>query len=115
MQPRSITLLQTIDNNIEQVLQKFQDIFDVAIVEDKSKELLAVESVAIETNALTIIKLCEELLGITQGLREAWCLGSAKVSGKEDGKEGEEMKEVFDKFNRLTEKIAEVGEKGEEL
>lgn len=80
------------------------------MVEDKSKELLSVESLAIESDALSIIRFCEDLLAITKGLRESWCLDSIKVNPSEDKQlEQEEINYIFSKFNQLTDRIAETG------
>ncbi|KAK6457560.1 mediator complex, subunit Med22 [Scheffersomyces xylosifermentans] len=108
MQPRSIALLQKIDSNVEQMLQKFQDIFEVAINQEKPKELLAVESLTIESDALTIIRLCQDLLSISRSLKETWCLGTLKVNEKSDITwEKDEVNKVFDQFNALTDRIAQ--------
>ncbi|CUM47668.1 uncharacterized protein AC631_03193 [Debaryomyces fabryi] len=107
MQPKSIALLQKIDSNIEQILQKFQDIFEVAIIQDKSKELLSVESLTIESNALMVIRLCEDLLTTTRTLKEAWCLGTVKVNFGDSTEEPYDTKAVFEKYNALTDKIAQ--------
>lgn len=82
--------------------------FDKAIIQDKSRELLAMENLTLESDALTIIRLCKDLLTITRGLRETWCLGTMKVNPTEDnGKASEEeLKTVFDKFNELTSRIS---------
>ncbi|ODV77615.1 uncharacterized protein CANTADRAFT_8058 [Suhomyces tanzawaensis NRRL Y-17324] len=111
MQPKSIALLQRIDTNIEQILQKFQDIFEVSINQDKPKELLAVESLTIESDALVIIRLCEDLLSVSRSLKETWCLGTLKVdpSKKKDHDEGTEQ--VFRQFNELTNRIAQFEKK----
>lgn len=80
----------------------------MAVVEQKSKELLSVESLAIETDALSIIRFCEDLLVITKNLRESWCLDSIKVNPSEDKQiEQEEINYIFSKFNQLTDKIAQ--------
>lgn len=99
------------------MINKFQNIFEVAVINDKSKELLAVESLTIEADALTIIRLCEELLTISRGLKETWCLGTLKVeNGKENVEQSEENDEdlaaVHAKFNQLTNKIAQFERKG---
>ncbi|KAG7195574.1 uncharacterized protein KQ657_003341 [Scheffersomyces spartinae] len=108
MQQKSIAILQRIDTNVEQVLTKFQRIFELAVVEDKSKELLAVESLTMEADALSIIRLCEDLLSITRNLKETWCLGSIKVSdNKEQWKLKKELRKVYEQFNKLTDNIAE--------
>ncbi|KAG2731940.1 hypothetical protein G9P44_005527 [Scheffersomyces stipitis] len=108
MQPRSIALLQKIDTNVEQILQKFQDIFEVAINQEKPKELLAVESLTIESDAITIIRLCQDFLSISRNLKETWCLGTIKVTATNDTIwKKEEIDNVFDQFNALTDKIAQ--------
>ncbi|EGV64168.1 hypothetical protein CANTEDRAFT_105373, partial [Yamadazyma tenuis ATCC 10573] len=99
--------LENIDTHVEQILQKFQDVFDVAVIQDKSKELLAVESLAMETDALSIIRFCEDLLGITRSLRESWCLDSIKVNPVQDKQvEQAEINRIFSKFNQLTDSIS---------
>lgn len=78
-------------------------------MQDKSKELLSVESLAIETDALSIIRFCEDLLVITKNLRESWCLDSIKVRPIEDKQsEQEEINYVFSKFNQLTDEISKI-------
>lgn len=93
---------------MEQLINKFVNIFEVAVISDKSKELQAVESLTIEADALTIIRLCEELLTITRGLKETWCLGTVKVKQGGQENDGEEdLKLAHEKFNELTTKIAQ--------
>lgn len=81
--------------------------FDNAIIEEKPKEVLAVENVTLESDALTIIRLCKELLGITRGLKETWCLGTIKVTKDTSTKESDEVgQDIFLKFNELTDRVA---------
>lgn len=89
---------------MEQILQKFLDIFDVAVVQDKSKEQLSVENLTMEADALLIIRLCEELLQITRELKETWVLGTMKV--RKDESVDIQIDDAFNKFNALTEKIS---------
>lgn len=91
-----------------QILEKFQEMFDKSIIQDKSRELLAVENLTLESDALTIIRLCKDLLTITRGLRETWCLGTMKVNPDEKTKQAseEEVQAVFKKFNELTDRIS---------
>lgn len=78
----------------------------MAVIQDKSKELLAVESLAMETDALSIIRFCEDLLAITKGLKETWCLDTIKVLRLDKSVEQEEITRVFSKFNQLTDEIS---------
>jgi mediator of RNA polymerase II transcription subunit 22, fungi type len=69
---------------------------------------LAVESLTIESDALIIIRLCEELLTISRNLKETWCLGTLKVNPNTEDKlqKESEISEVFGQFNELTERIS---------
>lgn len=99
------------DATIYQILEKFQELFDKTIILDKSKELLAVENLTLESDTMTIIRLCRDLLAITRGLRETWCLGTVKVSPEENLDFSEkEMRLIYDEFNLLTDRIAELGQ-----
>lgn len=89
------------------MLQKFQDIFEVAIIQDKSKELLSVESLTIESDAMTIIRLCEDLLTITRSLKETWCLGAVNIGWNKPVEEQSKIRSVFNQFNVLTDKLTE--------
>lgn len=129
MQPKSITLLQKVDTIVEQLLLKFQDIFEVLKNDNKPKELLAVESLTIENNAIQIIRLCQDMLSILRSLKETWILQTLKVRNtgnayntsnndingtNNDIKDQrgcgewneEESQKVFNLFNELTERIA---------
>lgn len=65
------------------------------------------ESLTIESDALMIIRLCEDLLTITRTLKEAWCLGTVKVNPSDGLEEHQDTRAVFDKYNALTDKIAQ--------
>ncbi|KAI3405344.2 hypothetical protein KGF56_001841 [Candida oxycetoniae] len=115
MQPKSITLLQKIDSIVEQLLVKFQDVFEVLKNDAKPKEVLAVESLTIENNAIQIIRLCQDMLSISRSLKETWILQTLKVSKDEEEENisirsrkwnKSETDDVFQMFNELSEKIA---------
>lgn len=104
---------EKIDSNIYQLLEKFQDMFDKTIIGDKSREILAVENLTLESDALNIIRLCKDLLTITRGLRETWCLDTIKVApDAQDLMASEkEVQECFEKFNKLTDLISTIEKK----
>lgn len=104
-----LTSKEKIDSVVEQVLQKFQDIFEVSVIQDKSKEVLSVEFLSLEADALTIVRLCEDLLSISRTLKETWCLGTLKVNNTtQAGLDPESFDGLFKKFNELTDRIAKV-------
>lgn len=82
--------------------------FDKAIIQNKSRELLAVENLTLESDALNIIRLCKDLLSTTRGLRETWCLDTMKVrpEGENHKASEEDVQRVFEEFNRLTDRIS---------
>ena len=127
MQPKSITLLQKIDSIVEQILVKFQNILEVLANDTKPKELLSIESLTIESDAIQIIRFSQDLLSILRSLKESWVLSSVKVKknderGVETDVEGAgatvdnanmvtdwneaEVDKVFKLFNELTDNIA---------
>lgn len=71
---------------------------------DKPREVLAVESLTMELDALVIIRLCEDLLNISRSLKETWVLGTLKV--EESTEEVREVDRIFRQFNRLTDAIS---------
>lgn len=61
-----------------------------------------------EADAQTIIRLCEDLLTITRGLKETWCVGTLKVNNeKQNVDDVEDLKLVHEKFNELTDRISQ--------
>jgi len=68
---------------------------------------MSVESLTIESDALMIIRLCEDLLTTTRTLKEAWCLGTVKVNSSDSTEEAYDSRAVFEKYNALTDKIAQ--------
>ncbi|GMG20857.1 unnamed protein product [Ambrosiozyma monospora] len=72
-------LLSKLDNNIENILTKVQDILNLSTINEKSLELQTIETLQIESNIWTIIRLVDELLGLTRTLKENWILGYVPV------------------------------------
>ena len=101
MKPQSITLLKKIDSDVEQILNTFLNIFEILHSADKNREQLSVELLTIELDALNIIRLCEDLLNISRGLKEQWVLGSMKVDAAPSADDVDTDK-VFCQFNALT-------------
>ncbi|EER31647.1 hypothetical protein CTRG_04430 [Candida tropicalis MYA-3404] len=107
MQPKSIALLQKIDNIIETIILKFTNIFENLQNANKTTETLAMESVTMENNCIQIIRLCQDLISISRSLKEIWVLNSIKVSQEKSEWKQEEIDSLFNQFNLLTDKIAQ--------
>lgn len=107
MQPKSIALLQKIDNIIETIILKFTNIFENLQNANKTNEILAMESVTMENNCIQIIRLCQDLISISRSLKEIWVLNSIKVTQEKPEWKQEEINSLFIQFNLLTDKIAQ--------
>lgn len=107
MQPKSIALLQKIDNIIETIILKFTNIFENLQNANKTTEILAMESVTMENNCIQIIRLCQDLISISRSLKEIWVLNSIKVTQEKPEWKQEEINSLFVQFNLLTDKIAQ--------
>ncbi|GME73386.1 unnamed protein product [Ambrosiozyma monospora] len=91
LQKKTSPLLSKLDNNIENILTKIQDILNLSTITEKSLELQTIETLQIESNTWTIIRLVDELLGLTRTLKENWILGYVPVSnGARDGSGGDD-------------------------
>ncbi|RCK60978.1 Mediator of RNA polymerase II transcription subunit 22 [Candida viswanathii] len=107
MQPKSIALLQKIDNIIETIILKFTNIFENLQNANKTTETLAMESVTMENNCIQIIRLCQDLISISRNLKEVWVLNSIKVTQEKPEWKQAEIDSLFSSFNLLTDKIAQ--------
>ncbi|RCK55690.1 Mediator of RNA polymerase II transcription subunit 22 [Candida viswanathii] len=107
MQPKSIALLQKIDNIIETIILKFSNIFENLQNANKTTETLAMESVTMENNCIQIIRLCQDLISISRNLKEVWVLNSIKVTQEKPEWKQAEIDSLFTSFNLLTDKIAQ--------
>ncbi|TID30976.1 hypothetical protein CANINC_000422 [Pichia inconspicua] len=86
------------DTNIQLVLTKFQEILALLTLHDKTLEVHATESLQIENNAHTIVRLVEELLTLTRTLKEKWILGQLP---KEEGLKDVNNYELYLRINSL--------------
>ncbi|KAL6453900.1 SRB6 Mediator of RNA polymerase II transcription subunit 22 [Candida maltosa Xu316] len=107
MQPKSIALLQKIDSIIETIILKFTNIFENLQNENKTTEVLSMESLTMENNCVQIIRLCQDLISISRNLKEVWVLNSIKVTQEKSDWKQDEINAIFNQFNTLTNKIAE--------
>ncbi|CDK27757.1 unnamed protein product [Kuraishia capsulata CBS 1993] len=100
MQKRHSNLMAKLDSNAELMTQKFQNILDLSSILDKSQGTLAIETLQIEADSSTIIRLTEELLSISRTLKESWILGQLPQIEVDKVQEG-----LYDKMNLLLDSI----------
>ncbi len=107
----SSRLLSDLDNKIELLLSKFQEICQLAQVDDREYETQSVESLQIESNAWTITRIAEELLGVTRLLKEEWILGQTKVVDPENDANhlsDKQLVDLYSKVNTLLDDVTSV-------
>lgn len=101
-------VLAKLDNNVELLLSKFQEICQLASVEGKNYEVQSVEALQIESDGWTIVRIAEELLNVTRTLRESWVLGQQKnVDPNSDASSftDDELYALYSKINLLLDDI----------
>ncbi|VEU22253.1 DEKNAAC103307 [Brettanomyces naardenensis] len=102
-------LLSKFDNNVELLLAKFQEICTLSTVENKDYEVQSVESLQIESDGWTIIRIAEELLSVTRTLKESWILGQAKNTDPDKDPNDfsdAQLYDLYEKVNRLLDELA---------
>lgn len=100
----STNVVAKFDTNVQLVLSKFQEILALLTLHDKALTVHATESLQIESNAHTIVRLVEELLTLTRTLKEKWVLGQVPF---DDDNNDERNYELYEKINSLLQEISE--------
>lgn len=104
----SANIVAKFDNNIQLILTKFHEILDLISIQDKSLQVHSTESLQIQSNTQTIVRLVKELLSLTRTLKEKWVLG--QVDDSVDSEAGVEERNNYDlyvKINKLLSNICE--------
>ncbi|CAH2448376.1 Kinetochore protein [Komagataella phaffii CBS 7435] len=104
MQKKSQQLMDKLDSNVTLMVQKYQSILELVTSSDKSIGTQSVETLQIESNASTIIRLSEELLSMTRTLKESWVLGQLPKINEDSDLSNEHLRE---KMNQLLELVSD--------
>lgn len=95
------------DANIQQIVTKFNETLELLKLNNKSIEVQAVESIQIQSNTQTIIRLITELLELTKTLKEKWVLGQVYPMGDDLLKDQEKSVKLYNEINNLLERIVQ--------
>ena len=95
------------DANIQQIVTKFNETLELLRLNNKSIEVQAVESIQIQSNTQTIIRLITELLELTKTLKEKWILGQVYPMDDDLLKDQEKSVKLYNEINNLLERIVQ--------
>ncbi|GMM47829.1 hypothetical protein DAPK24_044270 [Pichia kluyveri] len=95
------------DANIQQIVTKFNETLELLKLNNKSIEVQAVESIQIQSNTQTIIRLITELLELTKTLKEKWVLGQVYPMDDDLLKDQEKSVKLYNEINNLLERIVQ--------
>lgn len=95
------------DANIQQIVTKFNETLELLRLNNKSIEVQAVESIQIQSNTQTIIRLITELLELTKTLKEKWVLGQVYPMDDDLLKDQEKSVKLYNEINNLLERIVQ--------
>lgn len=95
------------DANIQQIVTKFNETLELLKLNNKSLEVQAVESIQIQSNTQTIIRLITELLELTKTLKEKWILGQVYPMDDDLLKDQEKSVKLYNEINNLLERIVQ--------
>ena len=95
------------DANIQQIVTKFNETLELLKLNNKSLEVQAVESIQIQSNTQTIIRLITELLELTKTLKEKWILGQVYPMDDDLLKDQEKSVKLYNQINNLLERIVQ--------
>ncbi|KAF8476126.1 surfeit locus protein 5 subunit 22 of mediator complex-domain-containing protein [Kalaharituber pfeilii] len=72
---RTLQLIERVNNNVMNLNKRFDNIIQLAPIDDKDKCVTAAEVYQIEVHAAAMIRAAEDLLALTRSLKEAWLFG----------------------------------------
>ncbi|KAJ5787997.1 hypothetical protein N7457_002987 [Penicillium paradoxum] len=82
--PTAKALLNRLDGNISQLLQRFENIVAIATADNSSHTSTAVESYQIDVESTALIRAAEDLLAMTRLMKELWLFGKLDTIGEDE-------------------------------
>ncbi|KAL4867410.1 hypothetical protein BDV12DRAFT_171373 [Aspergillus spectabilis] len=83
-QPTSKALHYRINNDISQLLQRFENIMATATVESTSHTTTAVETYQLDVESTALIRAAEDILSLTRVMKETWLFGKLDTLGEDE-------------------------------
>ena len=93
---RSAKLATQVSISANTLLDRFSDILEVASTNNKDKYITAAETYQIDVHASAIVRAAEELVDVTQKLKQLWILSESKEEGRGLNGEIEQRLQVGD-------------------
>ncbi|KAL4917180.1 surfeit locus protein 5 subunit 22 of mediator complex-domain-containing protein [Aspergillus aurantiobrunneus] len=84
LQPTSKLLHARINNDISQLLQRFENIMATATVESTSHTTTAVETYQLDVESTALIRSAEDILSLTRAMKETWLFGKLDTLGEDE-------------------------------
>ena len=101
-----ISVMSKFDNNIQLILTKFNELLELLKLDGKDLEIQSVEAIQIQSDTQIIVRLVEELLNLTRGLKEKWILGQVHRTSKDVL--GDNNYELYMKLNGILSDITQL-------
>ncbi|KAL3480727.1 surfeit locus protein 5 subunit 22 of mediator complex-domain-containing protein [Aspergillus californicus] len=83
-QPTSKALHYRINNDISQLLQRFENVMATATVESTSHTTTAVETYQLDVESTALIRAAEDILSLTRIMKETWLFGKLDTLGEDE-------------------------------
>ncbi|OJJ85089.1 RNA polymerase II mediator complex head subunit MED22 [Aspergillus glaucus CBS 516.65] len=83
-QPTAKALHNRINNNISQLLQRFENIMATATVENTSHTSTAVETYQLDVESTALVRAAEDILSLTRVMKETWLFGKLDTLGEDE-------------------------------
>ncbi|PGG99913.1 hypothetical protein AJ80_09268 [Polytolypa hystricis UAMH7299] len=83
-QPTARSLQTRINNDITQLLQRFENIMAAATVENTSHTATAIETYQLDVESTALIRAAEDILALTRTMKETWLFGKLDTLGEDE-------------------------------
>ncbi|KAI9803275.1 MAG: hypothetical protein M1825_002066 [Sarcosagium campestre] len=89
-QRTSAALLDRTNNDVVQLLKRFENIIALAPSGGRSRNATAVEAYQMEVETAALVRAAEDLLSLTRSMKEAWLFGRLQtVADRKEAAEGD--------------------------
>ncbi|KNG82697.1 putative cell cycle control protein Cwf15 [Aspergillus nomiae NRRL 13137] len=98
-------IMDRINTNISQLLQRFENIMATATVESTSHTSTAVETYQLDVESTALVRAAEDILSLTRTMKETWLFGKLNTLGEDesDVKRREELERDADAIQKAIE------------
>ncbi|GLI78805.1 hypothetical protein PoHVEF18_007126 [Penicillium ochrochloron] len=98
---------QRVNNDVAELLKRYENIMACANVERTSHAAIAAESTQIDVEVNAIVRAAEDILSLTRSMKEAWLFGTLDTLG--ESSQDVERNEKLGEDVKAVEKAVEAG------